>query len=237
MQVQPTKCGKHFQLCDCLHFHDKIASSAVKDKAQDSGDASQPCDAFSRPAVPSLFITRDWFWERQFLYRWGGGGGFGMITLTIIIITFICVLYFSYYISSTSDNQALDPGRWGPLVYITHLCIEWGQKVGFLNSIRFVFSLNFGIKECCDFCGHVTKERISKFEKDRKENNCLTCFLHLCTAFQNSFFWKNHHPLLKVLILTFPGGSDGKESACNAGDPGLIPGLGRYPGEGHGNPL
>ena len=29
----------------------------------------------------------------------------------------------------------------------------------------------------------------------------------------------------------FPGGSDGKESACNAGDPGLIPGLGRSPGE------
>ena len=34
-----------------------------------------------------------------------------------------------------------------------------------------------------------------------------------------------------------PGGSDGKESACNAGDPGLIPGTGRSPGEGHGNPL
>ena len=29
----------------------------------------------------------------------------------------------------------------------------------------------------------------------------------------------------------FPGGSDGKESACNAGDPGLIPGSGRSPGE------
>ena len=29
----------------------------------------------------------------------------------------------------------------------------------------------------------------------------------------------------------FPGGSDGKESACNAGDPGSIPGLGRSPGE------
>ena len=28
-----------------------------------------------------------------------------------------------------------------------------------------------------------------------------------------------------------------KESACNAGDPGLIPGLGRSPGGGHGNPL
>ena len=35
----------------------------------------------------------------------------------------------------------------------------------------------------------------------------------------------------------FPGGSDGKESACNAGDLGLIPGLGKFPGGGHGNPL
>ena len=35
----------------------------------------------------------------------------------------------------------------------------------------------------------------------------------------------------------FPGSSDGKESACNAGDLGLIPGWGRSPGGGHGNPL
>ena len=35
----------------------------------------------------------------------------------------------------------------------------------------------------------------------------------------------------------FPGGSDGKESACNAGDTGLIPGSGISPGEGNGNPL
>ena len=35
----------------------------------------------------------------------------------------------------------------------------------------------------------------------------------------------------------FPGGSDGKESACSAGDPGLISGSGRSPGEGTGNPL
>ena len=34
-----------------------------------------------------------------------------------------------------------------------------------------------------------------------------------------------------------PGGSDGKASAYNAGDPGSIPGLGRSPGEGNGNPL
>ena len=37
--------------------------------------------------------------------------------------------------------------------------------------------------------------------------------------------------------LGFPGGSDDKAPACNAGDPGLIPGLGRSPGEGNGNPL
>ena len=38
-------------------------------------------------------------------------------------------------------------------------------------------------------------------------------------------------------LLDFPGGSDGKASAYNAGDPGSIPGLGRSPGEGNGNPL
>ena len=35
----------------------------------------------------------------------------------------------------------------------------------------------------------------------------------------------------------FPGGSDGKGPACNVGDLGSIPGLGRSPREGHGNPL
>ena len=35
----------------------------------------------------------------------------------------------------------------------------------------------------------------------------------------------------------FPGGSDGKESACNKGDSGSIPGSGRSPKEGNGNPL
>ena len=35
----------------------------------------------------------------------------------------------------------------------------------------------------------------------------------------------------------FPGGSDVKESACSVGDLGLIPGLGRSPGEGNGNQL
>ena len=52
-----------------------------------------------------------------------------------------------------------------------------------------------------------------------------------------SFSWKinNRHP--SNLLEGFPGGSDGKESACNAGDLDSIPGLGRPPGERNGYPL
>ena len=39
------------------------------------------------------------------------------------------------------------------------------------------------------------------------------------------------------VFLGFPGGSDSKESTCNEGDQGSIPGLGRTPVGGHGNPL
>ena len=40
-----------------------------------------------------------------------------------------------------------------------------------------------------------------------------------------------------IIYWGFPGGSDGKVSACNEGDPGSIPGPGRSPREGNGNPL
>ena len=43
--------------------------------------------------------------------------------------------------------------------------------------------------------------------------------------------------LFRLTHSGFPGGSEGKESACNVGDPGSIPGSGRSPVEGHGNPL
>ena len=41
----------------------------------------------------------------------------------------------------------------------------------------------------------------------------------------------------KDSLLGFPGGLDGKESACGARDPGFIPGTGRSPREGNGNPI
>ena len=58
-------------------------------------------------------------------------------------------------------------------------------------------------------------------------------------------FCREHLVSLHMLQITlifsfttgFPGISAGKESACNAGDPGSIPGLGRSPGEGNGYPL
>ena len=43
--------------------------------------------------------------------------------------------------------------------------------------------------------------------------------------------------LRRGYYILFPGGSDGEKSACNAGDLGSIPGSGRSPGAGNGNPL
>ena len=72
---------------------------------------------------------------------------------------------------------------------------------------------------------------------------CLGCLSSLSP--QKGLCWAKwscpqYPQLIEVewkIELGFPDGSDGKESACNAGDLGLIPGLGRSPGEGNGNPL
>ena len=48
--------------------------------------------------------------------------------------------------------------------------------------------------------------------------------------------WRRDRPPTPAFV-GFPCGSAGKESTCNVGDLGLIPGLGRYPGEGKGFPL
>ena len=54
----------------------------------------------------------------------------------------------------------------------------------------------------------------------------------------HQFCFTYFEAILELLSnLNFPGGSDGKASACNVGDLDSIPGLGRSPGEGNGNPL
>ena len=69
--------------------------------------------------------------------------------------------------------------------------------------------------------------------------NSMDCIVHGVTKSQTQL--RNFHflSLYWVFIINegFPGGSDGKESTCNTGDMGLIPGLGRSPGEGNGNLL
>ena len=49
--------------------------------------------------------------------------------------------------------------------------------------------------------------------------------------------WRRENWISKYQRMGFPGGSAGKESTCNVGDLGLIPGQGRFPGEGNGYPL
>ena len=58
-------------------------------------------------------------------------------------------------------------------------------------------------------------------------------------AVADSGFTPSSHvfPTALCFHLGFPGGSDGTESACNAGDPGSVPGVGRSPGGGNGHPL
>ena len=67
-------------------------------------------------------------------------------------------------------------------------------------------------------------------EADLCMNSCWAYHGYICIQIET---------FIDVCLYTlgFPCGSAGKESACNAGDLGLIPGLGRSPEEGHGNPL
>ena len=69
----------------------------------------------------------------------------------------------------------------------------------------------------------------------------LPCLALVCILIQtNQLLGLPWCPVVKTPPFYCPGGSGGKESACNAGDlrdAGSIPGSGRFPGEGHGNPL
>ena len=60
-------------------------------------------------------------------------------------------------------------------------------------------------------------------------------FLNLCSVTSNLLIVDTRYEGI-IYYVVFCG-SDGKESACSAGDPGSIPGSERFPGEGNGNPL
>ena len=80
------------------------------------------------------------------------------------------------------------------------------------------FYIIFHRAEVFNFCGTL-------------ENVEVWSHLTQLSSHETTYHW------LQPIQRGFPGGSDGKESACNAGDSGSIPGLGRSPGGGNGNPL
>ena len=72
-----------------------------------------------------------------------------------------------------------------------------------------------------------------------REHQCGKCDSRNLTLPNN---WSRPKHLIsniykKIIGNIYPGSSEGKASACNVGDPGSIPGSGRFPGGGHGNPL
>ena len=79
------------------------------------------------------------------------------------------------------------------------------------------------------------------FESKTQGSHRLLCHHLLLTSIEACSFSERLRQQNKkgttMKSLYFPAGSDGKESACNVGDLGSIPGSGRPPGGGHGNPL
>ena len=75
-------------------------------------------------------------------------------------------------------------------------------------------------------CWSCFEDKISFLGGKARPTGCI------CTDRCGVIFWE----ILKT-CMDFPGGSDGKESACNVGDLGSVPGLRRSAGGGHGNPL
>ena len=94
------------------------------------------------------------------------------------------------------------------------------HKIIILFSFPKLIAVNLPL---CEFLWKVQKQFLQPIEKRKIKKKKRR---------ENSVF-NGKYPHL----LSFPGGSDGKESACNAGDLSSIPGLGRSPGGGHGNPL
>ena len=71
----------------------------------------------------------------------------------------------------------------------------------------------------------------------RTQTVFLTLYIHSLLFFLCSFLWQLHFTLAYKIEWDFPGGSVIKNPTSNAGDASFIPGLGRSPGEGNGNPF
>ena len=82
----------------------------------------------------------------------------------------------------------------------------------------------------------LTMELSGAFLVAQLERICLQCRKPWFNSWVRKTHWRKDR-LPTLVFLGFPCGSTGKESSCNAGNLGSIPGLGRSPGEGNGYPL
>ena len=114
---------------------------------------------------------------------------------------------------STAEHRRLSP-IWTPRSVAGLFICHWRCNVGLFSFPRWPY---------CTFLKSITSDHPHSFTS----TICTSCLLVLIV----SIFCMLHPDL------HFPCGSAGKESACNAGDLGSIPGLGRPPGEGKGYPL
>ena len=94
----------------------------------------------------------------------------------------------------------------------THILEEFKIRRQSLKNEKMTFS----------FCSSLS-------QTESKVESLIFVYLHFDVILSSGF--------LKVMILDFPGGADGKASAYSVGDQGSIPGLGRSSGEGNGTPL
>ena len=83
---------------------------------------------------------------------------------------------------------------------------------------------------------HIVSRGASMVAQMVKNPPCNECRRPWFNSWVGKFPWRRDR-LPTSVSLGFPGGSDGKESACKTEDLGLVPGLGRFPEGGHGNPL
>ena len=114
---------------------------------------------------------------------------------------------------------------------------SWKLQIWQIRAV----SLNWKYKKIADlastFISLPHKKQNSKFYVWINTLFYTRAFL-LQASLKFSFFLLDFHLYIRFdAKIDFPGGSDGKASAYNVGDPGSIPGLGRSPGEGNGNPL
>ena len=126
-------------------------------------------------------------------------------------------------------NPSLIPSR--NIYWVSSLC--WAHNESSTNNVN--------MNECSDF---LRKKQVlalvNRLEGTPYQEvwNCpVTWKHHMPVGEQRKEGGRLELPHRKWLWWCFPGGSDSKESTCNAGDPGSIPGSGISPGEENGYPL